>query len=83
MSKLERQVEVKFRRQYAIKGDSIRVLAIPSDLDIYTEKEYEAINKAIGEELWVHDGDESGALVQLPGFHDYSWLPASVVERIR
>lgn len=83
MSKLERQTEVKFRRKYAIKGNTVKVVAVPSDLDIYMEQEYPAMQKALGEEFWVHAGDETGVLIQLPGIHDLSWLPVTAVERVR
>ncbi|MNC13753.1 hypothetical protein D3C75_615070 [compost metagenome] len=84
MSKLERQVAVKFRRKHAIKGNSVMVVKIPSELDIYMEHEYNAIQEAItqGDYFYVQDGDETGVLIQLPEIHDYTWLPASCVERV-
>lgn len=83
MSKLERQVAVKFRRPYAIKGNHVKVVAVPTDLDIYMEHEYDAIQKAINESCfyYVVDGDSTGVLIQLPDIHDLTWLPASAVER--
>lgn len=84
MSKLERQVAVKFRRKYAIKGNSIRVLKLPPvESYVYAECEKAALIDAIAtsEQFYVKDGGESGVLIQLQGVHDYTWLPADCVER--
>lgn len=82
MSKLERQVAVKFRRKYAIKGNSVKIVAVPSEAS-FLDNELGDIHRAIasGEQFYVRDGDETGVLIQLPNVHDLSWLPASCVER--
>lgn len=82
MSKLERQVAVKFRRKHAIRGNSIKITAVPTEVS-FLDNELGDIHRAIasGEQFYVRDGDETGVLIQLPNVHDLSWLPASCVER--
>ena len=85
MSKPERQSVVKFRRKYAIKGNSIKIVKLPVAASYhYASCETEAMSKAVtSEELYVVlDGSESGVLIQLADVHDLTWLPADCVERI-
>lgn len=85
MSKPERQATVKFRRKYAIKGNTIRVVKLPpAESYVYAECEKALLIDAIAitEGFYVLDGSESGVLIQLQGVHDLTWLPTDCIERL-
>lgn len=80
MSKLERQVAVKFRRKHAIKGNEVKLVRDPGT-ELTCQKEMDAITNGVGYTYYVYDGDETGALIQLAGWHDLSWIPIDCLER--
>jgi len=72
--------EVKFRRKHAIKGDYAKVVKDPGT-KLLCQEEMDAITAAVGKNFFVHDGDETGALIQVEGWHDLSWIPSDCLQR--